>query len=173
MEKIFFDSWNSIFRTLIITVLTYPLLILFLRLSGKRTLSKLNAFDFVVTIALGSTLATVLLNKSVSLADGLLALFLLIALQYLITFMAVRSGIVSKLVKSTPVLLVYNGELLKKAMLKERVNEDEIYAAVRNKGYSSIKEINAVVLETDGSLTIVKDRCDKDSEVMSSLRIIE
>lgn len=91
MNNIFFDSWDSILRTLVITILAYVALIILLRISGKRTLSKMNAFDFIVTIALGSTLATVLLNKSVSLADGVLALFLLIGLQFLITFFSVRS----------------------------------------------------------------------------------
>lgn len=75
MKNIFFDSWESIFRTVVITILAYVLLILLLRVSGKRTLSKMNAFDFIVTIALGSTLATVMLNKNVALIDGVLAFF--------------------------------------------------------------------------------------------------
>lgn len=75
MKNIFFDSWESIFRTTVITILAYVLLIFLLRVSGKRTLSKMNAFDFIVTIALGSTLATVMLNKNVAFADGILAFF--------------------------------------------------------------------------------------------------
>lgn len=156
MNKLFFDSWESIVRTLVITILAYFCLIFLLRVSGKRTLSKMNAFDFVVTVALGSTLATVLLNKSVSLADGVLAFFLLIALQYLITWLSVRYKGVSQLVKATPTLLVYKGELLHAAMKKERVNEDEIHAIIREKGLSSMQEADAIVLETDGSLTVVK-----------------
>ena len=70
MSKLFFDSWDSILRTAVITILAYILMIFFLRISGKRTLSKMNAFDFVVTIALGSTLATVSLSKNVALADS-------------------------------------------------------------------------------------------------------
>ncbi|WP_430233386.1 DUF421 domain-containing protein [Nitrosomonas communis] len=156
MNKIFFDSWDSILRTLVITILAYVVLIFLLRISGKRTLSKMNAFDFIVTIALGSTLATVLLNKSVSLADGVLALSLLIGLQFLITFFSVRSKRVSKLVKSMPTLLVYKGDLLQDAMRKERVNADEIYAILREKGISSIQDVDAVILETDGSLNVIK-----------------
>ena len=156
MNKIFFDSWDSILRTLVITILAYVVLIILLRISGKRTLSKMNAFDFIVTIALGSTLATVLLNKSVSLADGVLALFLLIGLQFLITFFSVRSKRVSKLVKSMPTLLVYKGDFLQDAMRKERVNADEIYAILREKGISSIQDVDAVILETDGSLSVIK-----------------
>jgi uncharacterized membrane protein YcaP (DUF421 family) len=65
MEKIFFESWESIARTLLMTSLSYVTMVILLRISGKRTLAKMNAFDFVVTIALGSSLATVALNKSV------------------------------------------------------------------------------------------------------------
>jgi uncharacterized membrane protein YcaP (DUF421 family) len=150
MNKIFFDSWDSILRTLVITILAYVVLIFLLRIPGKRTLSKMNAFDFIVTIALGSTLATVLLNTSVSLADGVLALFLLIGLQFLLTFFSVRSKKVSKLVKSMPTLLVYKGDLLQDAMRKERVNADEIYANLREKGISSIQDVDAVILDRNG-----------------------
>jgi len=100
MDKIFFDSWESIVRTIIITILAYISLVILLRISGKRTLSKMNAFDFIVTVALGSTLASVLLTKDVALADGVLAFILLIGLQYIITKLAVKSKTVSQLVKN-------------------------------------------------------------------------
>ncbi len=66
----FFDSWSAMGRTVVVGVLAYLALVLLLRVSGKRTLSKMNAFDLVVTVALGSTLATVLLSTSVALARG-------------------------------------------------------------------------------------------------------
>lgn len=115
----------------------------------------MNAFDLVVTIAIGSTLATVLLNKAVSLADGLLAFALLIGLQFLITFWAVRSKKISNWVKGTPALIVYDGEMLPKAMKKERVNKDEVYAALREHGVASIKDAKAMIVETDGSLSVI------------------
>jgi uncharacterized membrane protein YcaP (DUF421 family) len=157
MKNIFFDSWESIVRTVVITVLAYGLLIFLLRISGKRTLSKMNAFDFIVTVALGSTLATVILSKDVVLADGVLAFFLLIFLQYIITWLSVRNNAISKLVKSSPSLLVYKGVMLKEIMMKERIDEDEIYAIIRKNGFSQIEEADAIVLESDGSLTLMKD----------------
>ena len=77
-----FDSWSELGRILVVTPLAYGALVAVLRLSGARTLSKLNAFDLVVTVALGSTLATVLLNSDVSLSEGVLALVVLVALQF-------------------------------------------------------------------------------------------
>ena len=85
------------------------MVLLLLRVSGKRTLTKMNAFDLVVTVALGSTLATVLLTKSVAQAEGLTAFVLLIFLQFVLTWLSVRSRAVSRLVKSEPTLLVYQG----------------------------------------------------------------
>jgi uncharacterized membrane protein YcaP (DUF421 family) len=129
----------------------------------------MNAFDFIVTVALGSTLATVMLNKNVALLDGALAFFLLIYLQYLATWLSVRSVGFSNLIKSTPTLLLYKGNLLKDAMRKERIMEEEILAIIREKGFSSVQDIDAVVLETDGSLTVIKD-ASHQSDVLSSVR---
>ncbi len=66
----FLDSVQILGRTLITGVLAYILIVLVLRLTGKRTLSKWNAFDFIVTVALGSALANVILSRDVSLAQG-------------------------------------------------------------------------------------------------------
>ena len=170
MDKLFFDNWDSIFRTFIITILAYFSLIALLRISGKRTLSKMNAFDLIVTVAIGSVLATVLLNKSIALADGVLAFALLIGLQYLITTLALRSKRVSQWVKATPSLIVYNGEILTETMHKERISEDEVYAALRQNGVSSIVHAKAVVLEPDGSLSIISS---VDAETLETIRTVD
>ena len=147
----------TIFRTLIIGSLGYIGLVLFLRVSGKRTLSKLNMFDFVVTVAFGSTLATVILSKEVALAQGLTGLFLLVALQFLITYAEVRSKTVKKLIRSRPTALFFEGSYYRDLMKKERVSEEELQAACRREGYGSLKEVAAIILETDGSFSVIKD----------------
>ena len=138
-------------------------------MSGKRTLSKMNAFDFIVTIALGSTLATVILNKSVTLVDGVLSFASLTFLQFLITYLSSRIKTINNLVKSTPTLISYKGELLEKNMKSERIVKDEVWAVLREKGVSSLKETNAVVLETDGTLTVIKHIQDPTAPAIKSL----
>lgn len=169
MDNIFFGDWQSIIRIFIISIAAYLALIFILRTSGKRTLSKMNAFDLIVTIALGSTLATVILNKNVTLSEGVLAFTLLVFLQYVITYLSVRNRRISNLVKSAPALIAYNGELLKKNMLSERIDEDEVWAALREKGYSSLADTGAVVLETDGSLTVIKQIEDPQAPAVKVL----
>jgi uncharacterized membrane protein YcaP (DUF421 family) len=151
----FFDSWLGLVRVLIVGSLAYLALVLLLRVSGKRTLSKMNAFDFVVTVALGSTLATVLLSQDVALAEGVVAFALLVGAQYLITWLSVRSSTVKQLVKSEPSLLFHHGSFLAGAMTRERVTQEEVLAAVRQQGKASLEQVGAVVLETDGTFSIL------------------
>lgn len=169
MEKVFFDGWPSLFRTAIIGVFAYLSLVLLLRVSGKRTLSKMNAFDLIVTVALGSTLATVLLNKSVSLADGILAFALLIFLQFAITWFSVRSTRVSKWVKAQPTLLFYRGQFLLSVMKAERITREELLAALREKGITDSSQVEAIVLETEGSLSVLKKGEDTAKVVLQNV----
>lgn len=150
-----FDDWMTLGRTALVGTLAYLALVLLLRVSGKRTLSKMNAFDFIVTVALGSTLATVLLSSSVSLARGVLAFAVLILLQFVITWLSARSSTVRRLVKAEPTLLVHKGEFLTGAMKQERVTEEEVRAAMRSQGISAVEEVEAVVLETTSDLSVV------------------
>ena len=156
MEKIFFNNWFELLRVLIVGVLAYASLVAFLRVSGKRTLAKMNAFDLVVTVALGSTLATILLSKDVALAEGLVALALLIGLQFIIAWLSRRSRRVETLVKSEPALLLHQGRFLPLAMRHERVTESEVQAAIRSEGIARVEEVAAVVLETDGTFSVIK-----------------
>lgn len=155
MNNVFFDNWESLGRTFIVTISAYLVLIFLLRASGKRTLSKMNAFDFIVTIALGSTLATVALNKNVALADGVLAFFLLIFLQFIITWLSVRENKIKKIVTSQPTLLLFKGKLIGNNLKRERITTEEIYVAARERGITELKDIDAIVFETTGELTII------------------
>lgn len=151
-----FNGWDSLFRTLIVGVLAYVALIVFLRISGKRTLAKMNAFDLVVTVSLGSTLATVLLSKDVALAEGALAFALLIGLQFVVSWSSVRARWVRRLATGEPLMLLYCGAFMQSALMKARVTEDEVRAAVRSAGFDSLDKVRAVVLETDGSFSVVR-----------------
>ena len=152
----FFDGWAGLGRVLVVGTLAYAALVFLLRVSGKRTLSKMNAFDLVVTVALGSTLATVLLSKSVALLEGVLAFALLIGLQLALTWLSVRSERLQSWIKAQPALLVHNGRFLDGTLRRERVTQEEVRAAIRAQGAAALEEVDAVVLETDGSFSVLK-----------------
>ena len=164
MSNAFFSSVSSVIQVLIAGVLTYAALVLFLRIAGKRTLAKLNAFDLVVTVALGSTLATVLLSRTVPLVDGIAAFVTLIVLQFVVAWLGVRAKWFRDLVTSEPTLLVRDGVLLEEAMQRERIDHDEVLAAIRQGGIVAMRDVRAVVLERDGSLSVLRRTDDPVDE---------
>ncbi|MFY1671412.1 DUF421 domain-containing protein [Plantactinospora sp. WMMB334] len=145
----------DLLRLLAIALLVYPALVAILRVSGKRTLSKLNAFDFVVTVALGSTLATILLSRDVSVVEGIVALALLVALQYAVALLAVRWPPSQRLLKARPTVLLRDGRPRPDTMRAARVTESEIRQAARSHGAGDLNDLAAVVLETDGNLSVI------------------
>lgn len=155
MPEWIFAGWEPAVRTVTVGVASYTALIAVVRISGKRTLSKLNAFDLVVTVALGSTVATILLSKDVALVEGLTALALLVGLQFTVAYLSVRWPALSRVVKSEPTLVVRSGEMLRDAMRRERVTETEVEQAARINGATTVGEIEAMILETDGSFSVV------------------
>jgi len=155
---------------LVIGPLGYAALVILLRVSGKRTLSKMNAFDFVITITLGSAFATLLLSQTVSLAAGVAAFAVLVFLQALVTFLSVRSRAVQHLVKAQPALLYHGGRPLEAALRRARVTEAELMAAVRKSGLASFEQVRAVVLETDSSFSVIKEPEPAPEDALRNVR---
>jgi len=150
-----FTGWDPIIRILVVGAAAYFALVIVLRASGKRTLSKLNAFDLVVTVAIGSTFSAILTSKDLALAEGVAALALLVGLQYAVTFLSVRIKEIDKLVKSEPSLLLKDGDPLPGALRQQRVTQEELLAAIRTSGGAQLSDAAFVVLESDGSLSAV------------------
>lgn len=149
-----FDSGTAVLRILVHGTLGYVALILLLRVSGKRSLSKMNAFDFVVTIALGSAFATLLVSADVPLVEGVVALGTLIGLQWLASTLYVRSERFEAIIKGTPQVVFWKGRYLEHVMRRVRITREEIRAAMRDSNVMRHDQA-AAVLETDGSLTVV------------------
>lgn len=151
-----FDSWHNLIRILIVGAAAYAALVLMLRFSGKRTLAKLNAFDFVVTVALGSTLATILLDSRTAWSDGVVALLALVVFQFIAAGFSAwtRSG--RTVLTAGPTLLMRNGEPDVTALRRQRVSMDELLQSVRSSGTGDLSEVAAVVLENDGTMSVIE-----------------
>lgn len=170
MDKIFFDSWESLARTAIISVFAYVGLIMLLRIAGNRPLTQLNAFDFIVNVAIGSTLATVMLNKDVVLSDGLLTFALLIALQLTISYFSRKSAKFNDAVKTRSILLYYDGEFSDIEMKKNLLKKGDLFQAIRSQGISSLKQVKAIILETNGRFSVIKDEGEGIDSVLSDVK---
>ncbi len=154
-----FDSWSDIVRVLLVGVASYAFLIASIRISGKRTLAQLNAFDFIVTVALGSTLATILLTSDVAFVEGIVALSLLLLLQAVVAFAAAMSRRIRKLTTAAPTLLLRNGAIDEDALRRQRVARADVEQAVRQSGAGDLSSVAAVVMESNGKLSVIsRDR---------------
>lgn len=151
----FFDDWQGIGRVVLAGTFAYAALVALLRAFGKRTLSKMNAFDFVITVALGSSLATVVLTKDIPLFEGVAAFGVLAGLQYVVAWACTRFPAVEKVVKSSPALLYYRGQFDTRRLRSERLTVGEVRAAVRREGIHSLEQVSAVVLESAGQLSVL------------------
>ena len=151
----FYDTLNGLLRVLVIGPVTYVWLIAVLRITGKRTLAQLNAFDFIVTVALGSTLATVILSGTVAWVEGALALALLAVLQFIVAMISVHSRWARRMLTSEPTVLLRDGQPIQEALLRERISHESLLAAVRGAGVGGLEMVSTVVLETNGKLSVI------------------
>jgi uncharacterized membrane protein YcaP (DUF421 family) len=150
----FFDSWYNVGRTVTLSIIGFAALMTMLRVSGKRVLSKLNVFDFVFVVAVGSVFAATIIEKDVTLVEGLASLATLIGIQVVLAKLAVYSRTAERIINGAPTLLLSNGKFIRHALRKERVTEEEVRAAIREEGVTRVEDVDAVVLENDGTLTV-------------------
>lgn len=142
-------------------VVVYAVVIVATRAVGLRSFSKLSAFDFAMTVAVGSVLAAVT-TGNVALLQGLLAIVMLFVLQYTIAFLRRRTGF-SALVDNRPLLLMHGPAILHEHLARARITEDDLRAKLREANVLSVDEIQAVVLETTGDVSVlVGDHLDPD-----------
>ena len=153
----FFDSWGSVARILIVGALAYLIMVAIVRVSGKRTLSQLNAFDLIVSVSMGSVLATTITSTDLTLVDGIVGFAVLAGMQYLVAWMSSKKPSARTVITANPTVLVRDGELLHEQIAANRLVESEILQAIRASGTGDVAEVRAVVLETDGTLSVITD----------------
>lgn len=153
-----FESWGALARIAALSTLTYLVVLLLLRVGGNRTLAKTAAFDQVVTVALGSTLATAILSKRTTLADGTAGFLMLVLLQFALAKLILGSRLVQRLVVAKPQVLVQDGQLRRDDLRRARLAESDVHAALRKAGVGRVRDAALVILESDGTFSVVPAR---------------
>ena len=154
MDEWFNTSWNSIAAIVINGVGIYIAVILFTRLSGKRSFSKMSSFDFAMTVAIGSIIASTVLSESISITTGVVGLALIYSLQLLVAFLR-RFNFVSNLVDNSPLMLMENEVILKENLRKAKVTEGDLRSKLREANVLNFSEVRAVVFEATGDISVI------------------
>ncbi|MTI94906.1 MAG: DUF421 domain-containing protein [Firmicutes bacterium] len=145
-----------IFDVLIRSVLAFYLLVLMTRLLGKKVISQLNFFDFIVGITIGSIAAAASTDPDLPLVYPLTAIGVWTAVAILNSWLALKIMYFRKWTEGEATLVVYKGKLLERNMARIRYNSDDLMAQLRNKGVFSLDQVEYALLETDGHLSVLQ-----------------
>lgn len=151
----FWTGWEPIIHTLLIGIVGYLVLVILLRGTGPRTMAKMTPLDFVIAVTLGSTFGRTVTAVDVSLAQAVAALVLLVGVQWALAGIRARWNVMRRVLDSPPVLLYYNDELQHRALHRHRLTEADVHTAARQSGQGSLADVQAVVLQQDGSLGVI------------------
>ena len=154
----FFHSWGAIGHVVLASMIVYLLIVAALRVVGEQALAKMSGYDMIVTITLGSVVATVAVSRDITISEGVAALLTLLGLQEIVRRLQSRFVAMHHLVREPPRVVVWDGKLLDDRLLQSNISADEVRAAVRKAGLRSLSEARAVVLENDGDWSVIAKR---------------
>jgi len=163
MEKWFEFSWEALVAICISSVAIYIVVIAMTRICGKRSFSKMSSFDFAMTVAVGSIIATTILSKSVSLMDGTTGIVVVYLLQ-IGAALARRNDRVKKVMDNTPLLLMDGPIILEDNLRKGRVAKSDLRAKLREANVTELSEVKAVIFETTGDISVLHKSHDRPVE---------
>lgn len=135
--------------------LVYLVLLVLLRLSGKRTVGQFTPFDLLVLVLLGDAVQGAMIADDRSVTGGVILVATLLFLNWLAGFISARSRSVDQLLEGNPVLLVREGTLYENALRRSNLTHAELKESMRKHGCTRMEDVRLAVLETDGQISIV------------------
>lgn len=151
---------------LILSVLgIFTIIIIITRIFGLRTFAKMSSFDFASTIAVGSVLASIILNNDYSLTKGAIVLTTIIGFQTLFSFLIRKSDVLKNLFTNKPQIIMWNGKILHDRLKRCNVGEYDLIAKLREANVHSFSEVKAVILESTGDVSVIHNADNKGIEL--------
>jgi uncharacterized membrane protein YcaP (DUF421 family) len=152
-----FTTWSGVGLVVLRTTVVYLLVLLGLRLAGKREMGQMTPFDLVVLLLLSNAVQNAMVGPDNSLVGGLAAAAVLLLLNFVITRLAVKSVPIRGLVQGHSRLLVNRGVLVQKNLDDEGITRDELMQALREHGVASLEDVRLAVLEIDGTISVLQN----------------
>jgi len=151
----------------------YVVLVAFTRLAGLRSFSKMSSFDFAVTVAFGSILAGTIITKKPPLAQSVVALAALFAIQYVVSVARVHSPLSRAMVDNRPALVMDGSEILTENLKRVQMSESDLFAKLREANVTRLEQVRAVVVESTGDVSVLHASPDAppiDEELLDDVR---
>lgn len=145
-------------------IIIFTTIIIITRIFGLRTFAKMSSFDFASTIAVGSVMASVILNSDYSLIKGGIALGTIICFQALFSFLVRKNIFLQKLFTNKPQIIMWNGKILYKKLKRCNVGESDLIAKLREANVHDFSEVKAVIFESTGDVSVIHNNENKSVE---------
>jgi uncharacterized membrane protein YcaP (DUF421 family) len=137
-------------------VVVYIVVLVLLRISGKKQMGQMGATEFVAILLISNAVQNSMNGGDNSLVGGLLLAVVLVGLSSLISYLTYRSKLCSSIFEGTPTLIIHRGKVVHKNLSKERMSESELMTMLRKQGLHNVQEIDTAILEADGTLSVTK-----------------
>jgi uncharacterized membrane protein YcaP (DUF421 family) len=143
-----------ILEKLLRPVVVYLVLVLLLRLFGKRELAQLNPFDLVVLLSLSNTVQNAIIGDDNSVTGGVIGAFSLLAINWLVVRVLFRSRRLTRALEGRATILIRNGQIDKKALARESLTREELLAVIHHQGFEDIHQVRKCELEPNGTFYV-------------------
>lgn len=172
MKKWIEISPEMVFGITLSVFIIFIVVITLTRIFGKRSFSKMSSFDFAMTVAVGSIIATTIISPSPNLSQGIVALLMVYLIQLIAAYLR-RFKMVSNLLDNSPLLLMDGPMVLQENLLKARVTEADIRSKLREANVYQLTQIKAVIFETTGDISVIHNSDSKkiDDWIMDDVKI--
>src|SRR5258708_25348193 len=149
-------NWHTVLEIALRTMAVYALVLVGIRLTGKREVGQMTPFDLTLLLLLSNSVQNAMTGPDTSVMGGATAALVLLTLNFLLAEVSGLNRRFRKLVQGSPTLLIHNGECVTAHMAKEHISMDELNRALREHGIACIGDAALAVLEVDGSISILK-----------------
>jgi uncharacterized membrane protein YcaP (DUF421 family) len=149
-------NWHTVLEIAGRTTAVYLLVLLGIRLTGKREVGQMTPFDLTLLLLLSNSVQNAMTGPDTSLMGGAAAALVLLTLNYLFAEVSGLNRRFRTLLEGSPTLLIHNGELITAHCAKEHISVDEVHRALREHGVENIQDVALAVLEVDGAISVLK-----------------
>ncbi len=167
-------NWHAVLEIILRTTVIYVLVLLGIRLTGKREVGQMTPFDLTLLLLLSNSVQNAMTGPDTSLVGGIVAATVLLLLNYVLAEVSGLNRRFRRLIQGSPTLLIHNGQIVQTHMAKEHVSIDELFRQLREHGCSGPQEVALAVLEVDGSVSVLKfDDVPEHAKVHKRMRFLQ
>jgi uncharacterized membrane protein YcaP (DUF421 family) len=157
LTTLFSSDWNNLALIILRTTVIYFVILLGLRLSGKREVGQMTPFDLVLLLLLSNSVQNAMNGGDNSLNGGIVSAFVLITINFVVSKIIAKNKKIRRIFDGTPTILIKDGQIIEKNLMVENITVDELHEALREHSVASVKDVGLAVLEIDGAISVLKN----------------